>query len=244
MSFTLRQSTIGGSVSSSGTSPYTLTTSAAGFSSNTISGSFLVLVAYDKEHAHTAGQFSGVSLINPTTSGITWTSSIFNSWHDGPSTNGGGFQLWYAANAPSISSATTSTVQGSIGGAGAVSDLSVEFALYEFTGVKLTSPVDVTRNSGNTTGTVSANGNITTTQSDLIIVVFSGNDPNITAGSGYILGTNMVVATTGQLQYQLGSSIGSTSTSFGGSQTNYSASAVAFKAQPTTGFISASFVGL
>src|SRR6266850_41519 len=125
----LVQSALGGNISGTNTSPFTLTTTPGNFGSATTAGNLLILVAYAFEHSHTVGGFSGPSLQNPTTAGITWIESgVFNGWSDAGPTNGGRFHIWYAANAPSIPNTTTTTVQGNIGGAGVIDDMTVEFA--------------------------------------------------------------------------------------------------------------------
>lgn len=239
----LVQSRLGGSGSQGSTAaPWTLTSSAVGFSSTTTAGNFLICACYGRISSATVGTGNG-NLV-PTTTGITWTSATLNAWSTTPGTTGGSLNIYYAANAPSITSATTTTVAHSIAGSGFSAAMSVEFALYEFSGVATTSPVDATRATSQSTGTPGV-GNITTSNTDLLVVGFSGNSANATAGSGFTLGVNMTVSTTGQLQYKFSVPPGTNATAFTpGSQTNFAALAVGFKsAPPATGTTYGFFFG-
>lgn len=232
MAMVLVQSRLGGSGSQGSTpAPWTLTSSAVGFSSTTTAGNLLVCACYGRTSSATTGVGNGN--LTPTTSGITWTSAgIQNAWSVTPGTTGGSYNIYYSANAPSITSATTTAVAHSTAGSGFSASMSVEFALYEFSGIATTSPVNVTRAPGQSTGTPGA-GTLTTTLTDLVIVAFSGNSANATAGSGYTLGVNMTVSTTGQLQYALDVPAGGQATAFTpGAQTNFAAGAVGFKIAP------------
>jgi len=235
MSMSLLQSNIGGSATGGPTAaPWTLTSSAVGFSSTTTAGSLLVCVVYGRLSSTTssvgAGQLAAI------TSGITWTEATLNSWTTTPGTTAGGLRILYRANAPSIAPGITTTATHNISGSGFTATMSVEFALYEFSGIATSSPVDVTRAVAQSTGTPTV-GTMTTTKTDLVLVGFSGNSANATAGAGYILGINMGVATTGQLQYALNVPAGAQSTAFTpGSQTNFAGAAVGFKTLPILGF--------
>jgi hypothetical protein len=245
MSIALVQSALGGNVSgTAGTTPTTLTTSAAGFSSNTTAGNVLVCVVFGRYTSTHSGFFSGLNFLTPVTMGITWVAAVGPSWNDSTNTTGGGAQIFYAANAPSISSSTTTTVQIQSSGSGSQvgGPMSGEFMLYEFSGVAHSSPIDTFRSPAHSTGTPNP-GTMVTSKTDLIMSIFSGDSGNISAGPGYSLGINATVPTTGQLQYELNVAPGSVATAFSGSQTNYGASAVAFKGLPASGFAFGSLIG-
>jgi hypothetical protein len=202
------------------------------FGTTTQSGSLLVLVGNCTESAALSSNMSGGSTLHlPTTSGITWVNAGVGL---GFATGAGTFKfnsaLWYVANAPSVSSATTVnfSATGSANGTGSVTE-KLEFYLLEFSGVSAT--IDTKHNNSGNAGVIDP-GTLTTTASDLILAFFASDGNNLTAGSGYSLGATFSVATTCQLQYQVNSSIGSVPTAFTGSgtQTIWGSGAIAFKA--------------
>lgn len=226
----LVQSNAGGFKSTSSTTPFTATTSAVGFGSDTTAGDFLVLIAW----ATTTGtstldnpSFTGV----PTTSGFTWTAGSGALWNGSSDHSAGLVGMYYIQNAAAMSSSTTTTITASAPGSGVSLTLKVEFALYEFSGVAHSSALDTSATLSGSSSTP-ATGNLTTTATDLVIVAYSA-DPNgganISQGSGYALGVNATTATIGQAQYRTIAS-GSIATAFsGGTEPNWGAIAMAFK---------------
>lgn len=233
MSAVLVQSKLGGNGSGGPTAaPWTLTSSAVGFNSTTTAGNLLMCIVYGRLSSSTGSVGSGI--LSAATSGITWVEATLNAWTTTPGTTAGGLRILYAANAPSIVPAATTSVTHSIGGIGFTATMSVEFALYEFSGLKTVSVVDATRATSQSTGTPGV-GNITTSNTDLLVVAFSGNSANATAGSGFNLGANMSVSTTGQMQYKPSVAAGANATAFTpGAQTNFAAAAAAFKESTAT----------
>lgn len=119
--------------------------------------------------------------------------------------------------------------------------MTVEFSLYEFSGVQQSDGAGAAAvidaqggfEKDSVTGGVLLGGTITPTQSDLIISSYSGDSTtggNVTAGSGYTLGVDATVATLGQMQYELSSGIGSQSSLFASNPaTFFGGPALAFK---------------
>jgi hypothetical protein len=232
----LVQSTIGGNGNSavSSASPNT-TTSAAGFSSTTTAGSLLVCVAWYNQTSIAPNLVSSSTLTVSTLGGNTWAVSpnISSSWTASNNRSDGGTRLFFIANAPSISAGSTMTANAFYSGVGVLANATqnAEFALFEFSGIALSSPVDASRFV--VSGTTVGNGNLTTTNTDLIITI-SQFDPgsNLTAGTGFTLGPNATVASVGQVQYQLNVAAGTTACNFNGTATSgqWCAATVAFKA--------------
>lgn len=230
MAISLVQSKAGGSASVTGPATVTATTNSVGFSTPTTPGSLLVCIGYSTCSSPTVSP--GAPAFNlPSTPGFTWTPISGGPWGQGLPSTGGRVGLWYIPNAASMSSATSLTA--SIVGIGFTVTVNVEFELYEFSGVAASSPIDVTGFSSNQAGgspQAPVGGSITTSATDLVIVAFSGNSANISAGAGYTLGINATVATTGQTQYQLNVPAGAVSTAFTGTQTNWGAIVASFSA--------------
>jgi hypothetical protein len=232
----LVQSTDGGNGSNTGTTPFSISSSAVGFGSSTTAGNLLVCVGYI--NATTPGANAGGASFQglPATAGLTWVLAAAHSvsassgYLNGASNRSGSVAIWYAANAPSIAPSATTVVTAHDSGSGFTETITVEFTLYEFSGVATATPVDVVKNVPGTfggSGTVNP-GTLVTTGTDLVLVAFIGNQSNISAGASYTLGVNATSATTGQAQYQLNVASGSIATAFTGSQTNFGATAVGF----------------
>lgn len=233
MAIVLVQHFLGGNVSNTGTTPFTVGTASTNLPQATVSGNLLVIITAIFSHCHSAGHGSGpTASISISGFAPSWSTATGGLYNDATTTNQGAVNIFYVANAPAIPISTTINVTFSHGGSGFTYDDIGEFAFYEFSGVKTTSPVDTTRQSNSATG-VPATPNLPTSQPDLILVAYSGNSSNSPAGPLYTLGTTFVAATNAEVQYQIATGSGSVNTSFGsGSQTNYGAGAAAFLPAP------------
>jgi len=208
----------------------------------TVAGNFLVLVCTHHQTL-TAGTGAMASSFNNPTGVTGWTTNGVSSY----SINGGSgagsqkvsCQMFFKPNAASVPSTTVVSVAVGVGSGSASGNESYEFAFYEFSGVSILSgnnAIDTNAQINNTTGVPSA-GNLTTLQSDLVIVTGVGNSGALTAASGYTLGITLSnVSATSQMQYQLSAPVGTVATAFGsGSQTNCGCQGMAFKPLPATG---------
>lgn len=231
-SIALVQSNAGTSTSTgSCTSPScSITTGPAFYSSPTTAGNLLVLVAWART---TSGTFAEPPLILANTSGFTWTSADFSQWFQVGQLEAGISVVYYIQNAASMSVGTT--VNALTAGSGHTMSMNVEFTLYEFSGVATASALD--KHAQRFSTGIPGTANLPTTTTDLVVVAYSGVvGSNLTAGSGYTLGTNAIVSVLGQTQYSLNVASGSIATSFGGSVGTYGATAAAFKsASPGSG---------
>lgn len=242
-SIALVQSNIGGTASTAScTSPScSVTTGAVGFGAPTTAGNFLVLIAWARTSGTGgAGHAAEAPFAIPTTSGFSWT-SFGGTWANGSgfsATEAGGEVIYYIPNAASMS--VTTTVTAITTGSGNAMSLRTEFDLYEFSGVAHASVVDASIGTAFTTGTPQG-GTLATSQSDLVIVTYSGiAGTNTTAGSGYILGFDATVPVLGQTQYAMNVAPGSIATAFGGGSVQYQGASIAFKpfvAPPPTGVV-------
>lgn len=213
----LLQSNAGGHAS--GATPQTST--AVGFTNNTTAGSLLVCVSY-------ASSSTGTPTINtPTTSGFAWTLA------ESATSSAGNARviIHYIANASSMSTSTTTTVEAT----NTSGTVAVEFDLYEFSNVAASTPIDDGEFSDNGSGTNPATAtSLSTSATDLIIVAACGNGTNGTHGTNYTLGINashQQGGTAGQMQYILNQAKGTIATSFaGGTYTtgDWGCAAVAF----------------
>lgn len=214
-SISLKQSNAGGH----GAGTTSATTSAVGFTSNTTAGSMLVCVAY-------ASAASAVPTISvPVTSGFTWTLGA----SEGGSSANTRVAISYIPNASSMATSVTTTVTATA----ATGVVDVEFALYEFSGVATSSPVDTSQVAQGTAATPSTT-NLSTTNTDLILVAACGAASSAgAAGSGYTLGitsSHQISGNVGQTQYILNQASGSIATAgFGTSWTGWGVVAIAFK---------------
>lgn len=222
----LVQSRVGGTGTSTCTTPCAATTSSVGFASPTTAGNLIVCIAWATET--TAGTADAATPV-PTTSGFSWTSASFGQFIDAGSHNSGKAVIYYIANAASMNVGTV--VNGNDVGSGTSVTIKAEFDLYEFSGVALTTPRESAVGPRNNQSGNPDPGNITFTNTDLVISVYSSlGGTNISPGSGYTLGFDAAFATTGQIQYQLNASPGTIATAFsGGAFSNYGAGAAAFK---------------
>lgn len=221
------QSALGGSATASVPAHTVLTTSAGGFGIATTPGNFLVCIVW----ATTVGPSASAAI--PITApdfgvGFAWSALATPHYFTTSPRSIGQVAIFYRENAPSVNTFGTASADSSTGAA----TLSVEFALLEFSGVALSGPlVDASANrdamSGGTPGFT-----LTTTQSDLIIVAMSADangGGNIGAGAGFALGPIAIVATIGQVQYQLNSAVGSVPSFFATTEPSWGANLVAFK---------------
>lgn len=215
---------------------FTVTTSPISFATAT-TGNFI------EAHVWVTGATTGATISNVepasiNASGQTLSFSTFDIgdfWNNSTSghlANGsGGF--FYLRNAPSILATTTFTVTGEMvgfGTPGGTLTVNVEFGMCEFSGVSTSATYDAyTRDFSNASTTVNP-GTLTTTATDLVLAIFSGQGSNLTAGSGYTsLGNSASVASVGQAQYQLNVASGSVPTVFTGSENYWAGLALAFK---------------
>src|SRR4029077_184993 len=97
----LLQSFLGGNVSGTGTTPFTVGTATATLPQTTQAGSLLVIVVASTSHAHTTGGYEGPT-VTITVPGISsWTSPAGNLRQEATFTTGGASSAYYAVNAPS-----------------------------------------------------------------------------------------------------------------------------------------------
>lgn len=232
MPITLVQSKLG--TLGSGTTSATAGPSA--FTSNTTAGNLLVCVAWAKATIATG---ASPTISAPVTSGLTWVSAKNDTMVDSTNGFGSAVTIFYVANAPSVSSATTTTVAASRASATA---LAVQFTLYEFSGVATTTPLDTTVGANSSSTSPITATNITTAGAgELIVVAYqSEGGSNTTAGTNYTLGPNGTGAPVAQSQYNLNSTSGAQSTAFGGSYAgvSYCCAAAAFIPGAAPGFCS------
>jgi len=225
MSNALVQSKLGGSGSGS-SSP--VVSSAVGFNSNTTAGNLLVCVVWGTlTHSNSLSSPPTLSLA---TTGLSWSLAKTALYADIAGDTGGRVSIYYVANAPSISSSTT-TVATATGSS--ISSMNVQFALYEFSGVQQSSPVDDLEATNTGSGAPPSTPNLSTSATDLILVACISEDAITGAGSGFTLG----VAGSGNLaatQYILNKASGSIATAFGTSAPDpWGCCAAAFKGAVT-----------
>lgn len=201
------------------------------FTSNTTSGSGLVLVEHIQSSNTVSVPVNPFQAV-PTTPGITWTVAVGNGFTDNTGNVFGGHDaIYYSANAPSIASSTNTSITIT-GPNNANYTYTLECSLYEVGGMALTSPVGQTASTSNETGTPSSPGaSVTITQTDIVFVSTQSTPPSgsFTAGSGYTLGLAMVVATIGQDEYNLSVPAGSIAPTFTGTSTYWTCVLAAFK---------------
>ena len=222
------QSGLGGSASGTlATHSSTLVSSAAGYGTPTTNGDLLVCVAWFTFTTPSSSSI-GPSVV-PTTAGFSWVEVSDIEWSSGNPGNYGFVSVYYILNAAPMSG--TTTVSGTLGGtSGSATAASVEFSLYEFSGVA--SLANFTNASNNTgTPSIPTAGNVSAITGDLIFTAMSAYPgSNISNGTGYTLGVNAIVATIGQMQYNLSAPSGSVSTAFNGTEPYWVVLAPYFKA--------------
>lgn len=242
----LVQSNSGGAATTtSSVNPVLLNSAASSYSVTTTAGNFLAVVVWCRASTGSSGGFDTPLLVIPTSSGITWTqATVSGGWQNLTlPTQAGAVAIYYVANAPSFSG--TVTAQCHIGNSPASSlTVTIDYALYEFSGVRASSPSDVFGDIfASSGGSHGGTGLFTTTvNNDLILAAYSG-DPNtgsnVTAGAGFTLGLGTTNSTLGQSQYELDAgTAGSKSFVFNSvPATFYHAVGVAFKppAAPASG---------
>lgn len=232
MSIALAQSFLGGNATHTAVTPYTLTANAT-FPSAVAAGSCIVMHATAKTNVS-----SSIPALQPNVTG-----GPFSSWNAASTsiniaspTSTRGVWIAYIPNSPAITLGDTISAAFVMGGSGINTTLLVEFSVYVFTGVQTTggkfAPLETSHVNTGTSSTPST-ANLVTANTDLILSAFFGDSGNLSAGSGYTLGTNMTVNTFGSLQYILNQSSGSIATAFsGGTETNWAAAAMALKPAP------------
>jgi hypothetical protein len=141
--------------------------------------------------------------------------------------------LW-KENAPATSGPITAQLDLTTVSSATYTNVALEFAMYDFAGAVTSSALDVgigTHDSSGSSTTINPGNLPGVTAGDLIFVFFqSEGSTSIPVGSGYTAGVTAVVATGGQVQYNLSSSGGTVATAFGGAEPYWAATGVAFKA--------------
>ncbi len=225
MAAALVQSNVGGSFSGSVASGAVANTSAAGFASATAAGNLLIAIVYS----------SGPGVANyevdaPTTIGGysgAWSQLNGSNWGDG--TTDARVAIMYIAGAPAMSPVQTTTqpIQNHDTGS---QTLTIDFDLYEFSGVNGAVNELNDSNDNQTGGTPGGIFGFSTADTDLIIAAFIAEPgSNISAGSGYTLGINSSLVTVGQMQYQLNAPPGQTAVSFSSTEPQWGCCYVSFQ---------------
>lgn len=220
---TLVQSVLGGSASAVVPANTTLTTSAASFGSPTTAGNLVVCLVWATQQ----GTF-GFGAVTPPDFGVgfTWSSLPAATFSNFTPLAGGLAGLFYRENAPSISSpAVVSANSGSSGGSFL---FSVEFSLFEFSGVLSSFPLDVSATPNGTSSTPGAT--ITTHDTDLVITsaIVLNSGSALAPGTGFTLGPTAIVATIGQSQYATNVPSGSVDARFIGTEPRWATAVAAF----------------
>ena len=213
MGIALVQSKLGGN--GSGSSP--VTSSAVGYASTTTSGNLLVLIAWAKNTTSALAP-----IITAATSGFVWTNAKTAAYSDSGTPQAGKASIFYIEDAGAMSATTTVTAALGVG-----PSLSVEFSLYEFSGILTSGSLDQIANTSSGTGNPST-ANLVLTATDLVIVTYTGEGTNTTAGPSYTLGVNSTHVTASQTQYILNHSPGSTATAFGGTDPLWGCASASF----------------
>lgn len=182
------------------------------------------MIVWGRETTSSTPTALAPSTLAPTGGALTWTEAGHRQWVNAfsPSTKAGIATIYYIVNAASTSASFVASVQEA-GGPIANVTMTVEFSLYEFSGVQVTtgggalSVVDTTAfflkdvvSGGSLIG-----GTITPTHNnDLIIAAYSGDSAtgsNVASGASYTLGVDATIAILGQAQYKLNASTGAQS---------------------------------
>src|SRR5208337_111637 len=187
MAIALVQSKAGGA--GSGTS--SATSSAVGYASNTTANNLLVLVAWAIGSSSTLATAPPIN--TPVTSGFTWTLAKSATWADIDNIEGGRVSIYYIENAAQMLSSTTTTVGASKGGASP--SVTVEFSLYEFSGVATSSSLETSASTISGSASDPSTANLSISNTDLIISAYqSEGGVYIAKGSAYTLGVNAAYA--------------------------------------------------
>jgi hypothetical protein len=192
------------------------------FSSNTTVGNLLVCVVQSLDLSTNT---SSTTINTPTVSGLTWLPLPIGqeeySYFSGAHYNVGAIAVFYANNAPSVSSGSAISASASQG--------SVSFRCYEFSGTSGIIDADSAQNNSSNSSVTINPGALTTTITDCILVCAIGAGLSPTYGAGYTEG--VVVSD----QYILNKSAGSgISTAFGSGSVLWAAQAVAFQTKRPT----------
>ena len=219
------QSKLGGH----GTDPTNAVSSAVGFTSTTTAGSLLILVGWCYCIATNS---ASVALNTPAVlNSQAWTlAGAKQTYHNASTKESGAVGIWYIANTTSFDNTHTCTLSASLATG---TEVDVEFALYEVSGIATTTPVDVAAGTNNSSGssTVINAGTLTATVTDFVIAASIEINAKAAAGSGYTLGIQPNYLTNyGSSQTELNVAAGSVPTAFGTSESYWAAEAVAFKA--------------
>lgn len=224
-----------GTASATGTTPFTVGPITASLPQTTQAGNLLVVLTAYKEHRTSGTGTTGV-IMTPSISGVgAFSAPASNQWTASPDTDRGAAGVQYVANAPAVTAGTTITVTNTVSGAGISFTVTCEAFFLEFSGVKTVSPVDASRSPISPNTGVPTAGNLTTTQTDLIIAGYSGDTSNAVVGSGWTALETASAATFAVWQYKLNQAAGTINTDFSsGSQTHFGGFATSFKPQPIT----------
>jgi len=211
-SASLVQANAGGFFSGSVASGAIASTTAVGFTGATGMGNLLVSMVY-AVGANAANYEIDAPTVGGGYSG-SWTQLNGSEWTDGA--NIGKVLVMYIPNAPVMSTSqfTTATIKNHH--LVVPETLSIEFDLYEFSGVTATVNEVLDSNDLQTGGTPGGTFGFSTADTNLIIAAFAAKPGgNISAGSGYTLGIDATTVTVGQMMYQLNAAPGKTGVSFG-----------------------------
>jgi hypothetical protein len=224
------QSNDGGNASGSFSTGGTLTTTAVGFSSATASGNTLYMPVWIREESSNADCAINPSTgITITTSGFTWTAApTYNAFADSATeTHCGLIKYYYIVGAASMPTSTTTTIAVAVP-SGEHCTCSIEFALYEISGVSafLNDNGTPPPNDTGTASTPECNTTVSGTEIYFCnLIGYPGS--NLTAASGYTIGVNATVATIGQTSYDLAVT-GTTNPNYSGTLTLWATFAAAF----------------
>ena len=229
MANALRQLKLGGN----GSGGSSATSSAVGFSSNTLANSLLVCIVWATGSA--AANTGALGIGVPSTSGFTWTlaKQPLTAWSDASSFNKGNCAIYYIANAGVMASTVTTTVAATK--AGTSPNVQVEFELLEITGAATSSPLETSSSAKDETGsnTPINPGSLTTAVTDFIISAYqceATSNQAANTGAGYTITDNSTYAPTGQAQYIANKAAGTIVTSWPTAEAFWAACSVAFKA--------------
>ena len=198
------------------------TSTAVGFNSATTAGNFLICVVWSG--TTTGGSAPGGS---PSTSGIVWSLAGVETYSDASTPQYGAVRVYYSANSAAIPTTTKTTASANKAGATFVE---VEFSLYEFSGIAISSVVDTSAVASGSSS-IPSTASLITSIIDLIFVsmIGEGNIPHL--GSGYTAGIGTLNSTlsSGYSQYITNQAAGTIATAFGSTEYYWGCVAQAFK---------------
>jgi len=215
MAIALVQSKVGGN----GSGPTSATSNAVGYNATTTAGNLLVCVVSAQDDVDIP------AISTPVTTGFTWSLLNTATYQDVGNSLYGRVSHYYIANAGAMSATTRVTATQN-----RATFIQVEFALYEFSGVAQTTPLDISATSSNGSSSVPSTANLSTTATDLIFVSMATSSLSAgSAGSGFTLGVSAPAIESWQSQYILNQSSGSIATAFGTSKPHWGCAAVSLK---------------